>query len=184
VKGGRQFGFTALTVVGDEMDAGLGYGKAREVPWQTGEGDGGGLSRYEDGRAQRWNASVSADWTTWSPHRVHMQPASDGTGIIAGGAMRAVFEVGVHNVLAKTTGTNKPDQWFAPRSTVWQAQSPESSWLRSAARPSLKSRRVSSDEQQDCERRSFASSAARALEEPSGLCLEGLVCVACIRLSK
>ncbi len=109
VKGGRQFGFTALTVVGDGNGrVGLGYGKAREVPLA--------IQKAME-KARRDMRSVNlADGTLQyalkgrhGAARVYMQPASEGTGIIAGGAMRAVFEaVGVRNVLAKIIGTNNP----------------------------------------------------------------------------
>jgi len=109
VKGGRQFGFTALTVVGDGNGrVGLGYGKAREVPWA--------IQKAME-KARRDMKTVSLDDGTLQyalkgrhgAARVYMQPASEGTGIIAGGAMRAVFEaVGVRNVLAKIIGTNNP----------------------------------------------------------------------------
>jgi len=109
VKGGRQFGFTALTVVGDgEGRIGYGYGKAREVP----------VAIQKAMEAARKNMITVAlkDGTLQYPitarhgaAKVYMQPASEGTGIIAGGAMRAVFEVvGVHNVLAKCIGSNNP----------------------------------------------------------------------------
>ena len=109
VKGGRQFGFTALTVVGDGNGrVGIGYGKAREVPLA--------IQKAME-KARRDMKSVPLDdgtlqYATKGRHgaaRVYMQPASEGTGIIAGGAMRAVFEaVGVRNVLAKIIGTNNP----------------------------------------------------------------------------
>ncbi|MCL4133545.1 UNVERIFIED_CONTAM: hypothetical protein GTU68_042256 [Idotea baltica] len=109
VKGGRQFGFTALTVVGDGNGrVGLGYGKAREVPLA--------IQKAME-KARRDMKTVSLDEGTLQyalkgrhgAARVYMQPASEGTGIIAGGAMRAVFEaVGVRNVLAKIIGTNNP----------------------------------------------------------------------------
>lgn len=109
VKGGRQFGFTALTVVGDgNGKVGMGYGKAREVP----------VAIQKAMEAARKNMiTVSLDegtlhYQTVGIHgaaKVHMQPASDGTGIIAGGAMRAVFEVvGIKNVLAKCIGSRNP----------------------------------------------------------------------------
>ncbi len=109
VKGGRQFGFTALTVVGDGNGrVGMGRGKAREVP----------IAIQKAMEAARKNMKAVAlrqntlQYATMGEHgaaKVYMQPASDGTGIIAGGAMRAVFEVvGVHNVLAKCIGTNNP----------------------------------------------------------------------------
>jgi small subunit ribosomal protein S5 len=109
VKGGRQFGFTALTVVGDgNGKVGVGYGKAREVP--------SAISKAMEA-ARKNMLTVDLKGSTLhhpitSRHgasKVYMQPASEGTGIIAGGAMRAVFEVcGVHNVLAKCIGTNNP----------------------------------------------------------------------------
>lgn len=109
VKGGRQFGFTALTVVGDgQGKVGLGYGKAREVPLA--------IQKAME-KARRDMKTVVLDDGTLQyalkgrhgAARVYMQPASEGTGIIAGGAMRAVFEaVGVRNVLAKIIGTNNP----------------------------------------------------------------------------
>ena len=109
VKGGRQFGFTALTVVGDGRGkVGFGYGKAREVP----------VAIQKAMQAARKNlASVPLkDATLHYPlegshgtTRVYMQPAADGTGLIAGGGMRAVFEcAGVRNVLAKSHGSRNP----------------------------------------------------------------------------
>ena len=101
VKGGRIFGFTALSVVGDgNGKIGFGYGKAREVPVAI---------QKSMEKARRNMVTVSLrEGTLWhavkSSHagsRIYMQPASEGTGVIAGGAMRAVLEtVGVHNVLA------------------------------------------------------------------------------------
>ena len=109
VKGGRIFGFTALTVVGDgQGSVGFGRGKAREVP----------IAIQKAMEAARKDMRPIALNGTTLQHaivgrhgaaRVYMQPASDGTGIIAGGAMRAVFEVlGVQNVLAKCLGTTNP----------------------------------------------------------------------------
>ena len=109
VKGGRQFGFTALTVVGDgDGRVGYGYGKARELP----------LAIQKAMQAARKNLrSVNLKNETLQYQlngrhgatRVFMQPASEGTGIIAGGAMRAVFEcAGVRNVLAKSYGSRNP----------------------------------------------------------------------------
>lgn len=109
VKGGRQFGFTALTVVGDgEGKVGIGYGKAKEVPvaiqkaMERARRDMVTVA-LKDGTLQYdVNASHGAA-------KVFMKPASEGTGIIAGGAMRAVFEVlGVRNVLAKCIGSRNP----------------------------------------------------------------------------
>lgn len=109
VKGGRQFTFTALTVVGDGAGKiGFGYGKAREVPVA--------IQKSMD-QARKTMISVDLnEGTLWHPvksghgaARVFMQPASEGTGVIAGGAMRAVFEaVGVKNVLAKAIGSRNP----------------------------------------------------------------------------
>ncbi len=109
VKGGRVFGFTALTVVGDGQGK-VGYGvcKAREVPIAI-------QKSLEQARKNMKNVALKGDTLQYSvmsntgAAKVYMQPASEGTGIIAGGAMRAVFEVvGVHNVLAKCIGTNNP----------------------------------------------------------------------------
>ena len=109
VKGGRVFSFTALTVVGDgNGKVGFGYGKAKEVPIA--------IQKAME-RARRDMVTISLkDGTLWHPvksthsgSKVYMQPASEGTGIIAGGAMRAVLEtVGVNNVLAKSVGSNTP----------------------------------------------------------------------------
>ena len=109
VKGGRIFGFTALTAVGDGQGrVGFGRGKAREVP----------LAIQKAMEAARRNMiTVELDGNTLqypikSRHgasKVYMQPASEGTGIIAGGAMRAVLELaGVQNVLAKCYGSTNP----------------------------------------------------------------------------
>ena len=109
VKGGRQFGFTALTVVGDGNGrVGYGYGKARELP----------LAIQKAMQAARKNVrpinlkQETLQYELRGRHgatRVFMQPASEGTGIIAGGAMRAVFEcAGVRNVLAKSYGSRNP----------------------------------------------------------------------------
>lgn len=109
VKGGRQFGFTALTVVGDGNGTiGFGYGKAKEVPLAI-------QKAMDKARKNMKKVPLKGD-TLQHPitgihgaANVYMQPASDGTGIIAGGAMRAVFEaVGVKNVLAKINGTRNP----------------------------------------------------------------------------
>jgi len=109
VKGGRIFGFTALTVVGDgKGSVGFGRGKAREVP--------AAIQKAMDS-ARRNVIRVVLDGTTIryavkSRHgasKVYMQPASEGTGVIAGGAMRAVLEMaGVYNVLAKCYGSTNP----------------------------------------------------------------------------
>ncbi len=109
VKGGRQFGFTALTVVGDgNGKVGFGYGKAREVPLAI-------QKAMEKARANLITVTLkngTLQYPLKGRHgaaKVYMQPASEGTGVIAGGAMRAVFEaVGVHNVLAKCNGSRNP----------------------------------------------------------------------------
>ena len=109
VKGGRQFGFTALTVVGDGAGSvGFGFGKAREVP-----------VAISKAMAQARKSMVTValkNNTLFYPvkgihgaTRVFMQPASEGTGVIAGGGMRAVLEcAGVRNVLAKSYGSRNP----------------------------------------------------------------------------
>lgn len=109
VKGGRQFAFAALTVVGDGNGRiGFGTGKAREVPvaiQKAMESARRNLQKVQLKGHTLQHALVGKHGAA----RVYMQPASEGTGIIAGGAMRAVFEVcGVHNVLAKCIGTNNP----------------------------------------------------------------------------
>src|SRR5690606_31713322 len=103
VKGGRQFGFTALTVVGDGNGrVGCGYGKARELPLAI-------QNAMQAARKNLKTVHLKKDTLHYEPHgkhgatRVFMEPARDGTRIIAGGAMRAVFEcVGIRNVLAKS----------------------------------------------------------------------------------
>ncbi|HEC16909.1 MAG TPA: 30S ribosomal protein S5 [Sedimenticola sp.] len=109
VKGGRQFGFSALSVVGDgEGRVGFGQGKAREVPVAIQKAMENARKNMRDVKL----AGHTLQYPIMARHgaaQVYMQPASEGTGIIAGGAMRAVFEVvGVHNVLAKCVGSNNP----------------------------------------------------------------------------
>jgi small subunit ribosomal protein S5 len=109
VKGGRLFGFTALTVVGDgNGKVGFGYGKAREVPNAVSKA----MEQARKNLKQVHLKDGTLFYATRASHgatRVFMQPASDGTGIIAGGAMRAVLEVaGVKNVLAKSYGSRNP----------------------------------------------------------------------------
>jgi small subunit ribosomal protein S5 len=109
VKGGRQFGFTALTVVGDGNGrVGFGYGKAREVPAAISKAMEQARKNMKKVHIQEGTLEYAIDGRHGASH-VYMQPASEGTGIIAGGAMRAVFEVvGVHNVLAKCIGSRNP----------------------------------------------------------------------------
>src|SRR4030095_4982170 len=127
VKGGRQFGFTALTVVGDGAGrVGFGFGKAREVPVAISKA-------MAQARKNMINVALKNDTLHFAikgehgATHVYMQPASDGTGVIAGGGMRAVLEcAGVRNVLAKSYGSRHPihlvrgtgstlGQWRAPR---------------------------------------------------------------------
>lgn len=109
VKGGRQFAFAALVVVGDGNGrVGFGYGKAKEVPIAV-------QKAMDQAKKSLVMISLHKDTLqhavvgTHGAAKVFMQPASEGTGIIAGGAMRAVFEVlGVKDVLAKCMGTRNP----------------------------------------------------------------------------
>ncbi len=109
VKGGRIFGFTALTVVGDGNGrVGFGRGKAREVPIAI-------QKAMESARRNMIQVELNGDtiqYPTKGRHgasKVYMQPASQGTGVIAGGAMRAVLEMaGVQNVLGKCYGSTNP----------------------------------------------------------------------------
>ncbi|KXJ55527.1 30S ribosomal protein S5 [Neptuniibacter pectenicola] len=109
VKGGRIFGFTALTVVGDGKGrVGFGRGKAREVPAAI-------QKAMEQARRNMVSVELNGDTLQYpikarhGASKVYMQPASQGTGVIAGGAMRAVLELaGVHNVLAKCYGSTNP----------------------------------------------------------------------------
>lgn len=109
VKGGKTFSFSALTVVGDgKGKIGIGRGKSKEVPVAI-------QKSVENARKNMQSVVLNNDTLhhemlgKHGSTRVFMKPASDGTGIIAGGAMRAVFEVlGVKNVLAKIGGSTNP----------------------------------------------------------------------------
>jgi small subunit ribosomal protein S5 len=109
VKGGRIFGFTALAVVGDgNGKVGFGRGKAREVPIAI-------QKAMESARRNMITVELNDGTIQYSvkanhgASKIYMQPASEGTGVIAGGAMRAVLEIaGVHNVLAKCYGSTNP----------------------------------------------------------------------------
>jgi small subunit ribosomal protein S5 len=109
VKGGRIFGFTALSVVGDGNGrVGFGRGKAREVPLAI-------QKSMDAAKNNMVEVELNGD-TIWYPiavrhgaSKVYMQPASEGTGVIAGGTMRALLEAaGIHNVLAKCYGSTSP----------------------------------------------------------------------------
>jgi small subunit ribosomal protein S5 len=109
VKGGRRFSFTALVVVGDEVDrVGVGYGKAREVPLAI-------TKAVDDAKKNLFTVPKHGTTVTheslgkFDAARVLLRPASEGTGVIAGGGVRAVLELGgVRNVLAKSLGTTNP----------------------------------------------------------------------------
>jgi small subunit ribosomal protein S5 len=109
VKGGRRFSFTALVVIGDEVDrVGVGYGKAREVPLAISKAvDDAKKNLFE---VPRHGTTITHEIIGESDAaRVLLRPASEGTGVIAGGGVRAVLELaGIRDILAKSLGTPTP----------------------------------------------------------------------------
>jgi small subunit ribosomal protein S5 len=127
VKGGRRFSFTALVVVGDEVDrVGVGYGKAREVPLAI-------TKAVDDAKKNLFTVPKHGTTIThqslgrFDAARVLLRPASEGTGVIAGGGVRAVLELaGIRDILAKSLGTTNPiNMAKATVSALQQLRRPE-----------------------------------------------------------
>jgi len=127
VKGGRRFSFTALVVIGDEVDrVGVGYGKAREVPLAISKA-------VDDAKKNLFTVPRHGSTIThevvgrFDAARVLLRPASPGTGVIAGGGVRAVLELaGIRDVLAKSLGTTNPINMLkAAETALRQLRRPE-----------------------------------------------------------